>query len=200
MYLESFELKQCVGAHRTSRDEDYERAIAAATQRIDRWTGRRFLRDETSTSRLFRAEFPGRVLVGDFTDPEGVVVETDDLGDGSWTTWEPEQWQAEADDRGNGRFVRLDGEPWRWVGVTDPALRAFPVCDRRPRVRVTAVWGWEAVPAAVSQACMELSILFFQPGSRSPELVGAASLDVARSLLMDYAVEGGTLCMDPYAP
>jgi len=201
-YLEVWELKQTIGGNKTSHDDDYERAIAAATRQIDRWTGRRFIRDEVAVTRPVRAMWCDWVCVGDFTDPADVTVETDLLGNGTWVEWEPDQWQPGADDKGNGRFVRLDGEPWRWVGATNTAVRSFPVCDRdsRARVKVTTRWGWDEVPDPVSQACLELAILYFQPGNRAPELVGTAAVEAAKCLLMDYAVEGGTLCMDPLAP
>lgn len=206
-YVPALELQVALGGLKTTRPEDYERAVLAATSKIDRWTGRRFLPDAAPSTRLFRAVSCDRVCVGDFDSTAGVLVETDDLDDGSWVEWDPAQWQAEADDRGNGPFVRTDGEPWRWISATNTSVHAFPTYGggywwpstyqwNRPRLRVTATWGWAETPYPVKQACLELAILYFQPSNRAPELINTASEDAAKCLLMDYVVEGGTLCPD----
>lgn len=201
-YLTVPELQLAIGGTRTVRPEDYERAIAAATSQIDRWTGRRFLRDEEPSTRTLLVEDCHRMRVGDFTDPGDVLVETDDAGDGTWLGWEPEEWQPEADDRGNGPYVRLDGEPWRWVGTAGDRL--FPLTSRyspeylrrRRRLRVTTRWGWEITPTPVTQACLELAILYVQAKDRGQMADGPPIME-AKGLVMDYAVEGGTLYCRP---
>lgn len=199
-YLSVRQLQLAVGDSTSAHEAELKRAIEAATRLMDRWTGRRFLRDTVASSRLFRAVSCDRVCVGDFDVPAEVVVETDDAGDGTWVAWSSGEWQPEADDRGNGPFVRLDGEPWRWIGIT--GSRKFPVDGRRPRVRVTTKWGPGSMPGVAPQACQLLSSLFFRSkdmaGSQmgiddARESVYVDPISLAKAMLMDYAVEGGTL-------
>lgn len=197
-YLTELEVQQEIGGDRVVNLSKYTRPIAASTQQIDRWTGRRFLRDPAPSERKFQAQSCDRVCVGDFTDPSAVLVETDDIGDGTWSPWEPSEWQPEADDRGNGRFVRLDGEPWRWIAST--GARKFPTAGALARVRATTTWGWQITPFPVKEACMELSILHVQAKGRAPNMLDGDPIMMAKTLLMDYAVEGGTLCRDPLPP
>lgn len=217
-YLAVWELQQAIGGTRTTREDDYVRAILAASREIDRWTGRRFLLDADPSTRYFPADEPHRVLVGDFVDPDDVLVESDDAGDGTWTVWDADEWHAEGDDIGNGRFVRLDGEPWRWIATS--STRRFPARTRWSgsgwygsnwygsgncsttganvaRVRATAHWGWDTIPVPVSQACLSLAVLYFQAKDRSQQMLVGDPVMEAKTLVKDYAVEGGTILCRP---
>lgn len=194
-YVQADEVLESIGGSENIRPADYDRATTAATSQIDRWTGRRFLQDAVASVRKVRATDCERVCVGDYDDPTTMVVETDDLGDGTWSEWDPSEWQPEADDRGNGPFVRLDGEPWRWIATT--GARKFPTSGRLARVRATNRWGWVDPPWPVLQAGMKLSILYSQNRDQDPTTTDETAVMVAQGLLMDYAVEGGTLYCRP---
>lgn len=195
-YLSSVELQRAVGGNFAANLPKYRRAIAAATDQIDRWTGRRFLRDAVSSTRLLRANSYWRVCVGDFTDAAAVTVETDDLGDNTWSTWLSTEWRAGVDDDGLGRGVPLGGEPWRWIIST--GTRAFPTSGVLDRVRVTAQWGWAAPPQPVIEACLHLACMHFDNKDHVAEQVmNIDPVTMAKDLVRGYAVEGGELFYQP---
>lgn len=194
-YLSSVELQRAVGGDRTVNLPRYRRCIAAATSDIDRWTGRRFLRDVVASTRSFRTGSPWRVCVGDYEDPASVVVETDDAGDGTWSAWDAAQWRPAADDRGLGRDARMDGEPWRWVVST--GTRGFPVSEHLYRVRVTTRWNWAVTPQPVIEACLHLATAYFNPRDRAEQIMAADPVETAKCLVRPYAVEGGELFYQP---
>ena len=198
-YTSSDEVRAAIGGSQFIRPEDYDRGVVAARQQIDRWCGRGFLQDAVASTREFVVVSCGSLCVGDFTDPSQVVVETDELGDDTWLEWDPSWWRPGADDRGNGRYAPLDGEPWRWI--VPRGGRKFPIsCDDEPRARATTRWGWLAAPFPVLQASMKLSIPFSQNTDQSPQSLEGDPIMLAQGMLMDYAVQGGTLCPDPLAP
>lgn len=135
---------------------DYELAIEAASRWIDarcsdpaRGIVRHFWRDATATARLYQAASPWLVHTGDFDTAAGVTVETETGG--VWSTVSASLWQAEP-------FVRVNGHPYTCITSTSYAP-LFPL-GLQARVRVTARWGWAAVPAAVTQACQILAVSY----------------------------------------
>jgi hypothetical protein len=121
-------------------------ALASASRGIDRITGRRFWLDEDPVQRTFNPQ--GRtqcqvsgelLLVDDIGSIAGLVVET-----GSGDVWTPvTDFETSPDN------ALLDGRP-----VT--ALRLLNGCwgTRTTRVRITAKWGWPAVPEEIVQAAL----------------------------------------------
>lgn len=162
-YLSLASLKAALGDETTDYDSDYERAISAASRQIDDWCGgRHFWLEPAPTARLFRPVNRYLVITGFFPTAESVVVETDDDGDGSFSTsWTSGQWQAEP-------VIRTNGYPFEQITATSRS-RPFPISGRRPTVKVTARWGWSSVPAQVAQACQILAIAYF----KSRDLVGS---------------------------
>lgn len=157
-YLSVEELQDTLGATSNASRADYTLAVESASRWIDarcsdpdRGIVRHFWRDETPVARLFHADTPQMVRVGDFTDPAGLVVETDLSGSGTFTTLDSSLWAAEP-------VVRVNGEPFTRLVAVDYA-HGFPL-GLRPRVRVTAQWGWDAVPAPVVQACQILAVAY----------------------------------------
>lgn len=194
-YASSTELQAVVGGSLSTNLPRYRRVLAAATHQIDRWTGRRFLRDTNPSARTVSATVWWRVCVGDFVDPADVVVETDDAGNGSWSTWSADQWRPGVDDDGSGRGVPLDGEPWRWIITTGD--RRFPTAGVLDRVRVTTRWGWSEPPQPVVQACLHLAFAHFQGRDRAEQVLDGDPTEKAKSLVVEYAVDGGGLYYQP---
>lgn len=194
-YLSSVELQQAVGGSLTTNLSKYRRAIAASTDQIDRWTGRRFLQDAAPSTRTFRALTYWRVCVGDFVDPDDVLVESDDSGDGTWSEWDPSEWTAGVDDDGLGRGAPMGGEPWRWI--VSAGTRAFPTVGVLNRVRVTTKWGWASPPQPIIQACMHLSRWNYESTDRLEQVMDGNPFEKAKRVCHDYAVEGGELYCQP---
>jgi len=92
----------------------------------------------------------------DIATMDGVIVQTDFAGDGSFgTTWEPADWQNEP---ASGIMGGLLGWPTTqirairsmyfpvWGGI------AYPSPYTQYLVQITARWGWLAVPSPINQA------------------------------------------------
>lgn len=168
-YLTREELEAALGNESggSSHDAELERAINAASRQIDSWCGAQFWREPTPTPRLFRAADPHVLWVGDFADTASVTVATDGDGDGAFETeWAPQEWQAEP-------LVPVHGRPF--TQVVAAGARRFPWrrgCGQlRPRVRITAAWGWPSVPAEVIQACQILAVDHY----KSKDLTGGVA-------------------------
>lgn len=164
-YLETAELRDVLRDQLTAYDHEYERAIGAASRQIDDYCGRFFWKEASPTPRLFRPDECDLLWTGDIATSVDLVLETDDDGDGVFeTTWSATDYQLEP-------FELMNGRPYERIAAVGD--RDFPVDSlvtsslrrrrsRRARVRVTAVWGWPAVPDEVKQACSILAVDHFK--------------------------------------
>jgi len=189
-YLTVNALQSAVGDTTYTHTAERERAIGAASRQIDLWTGRYFYQDAAPSARLFDATDRTCTYVGDFDSAAGVVVATDDNHDGTYgVVWTSGQWQPEP-------YVRFNGWPYTTITTTS-RIREFPLSGRAPSVRVTALWGWHAIPGPIEQACETLATLYYRPNI---ELISADPISVAQGLCRQYAVPGGTLYVPPATP
>lgn len=148
-YIELSTLKAALGITDDERDELLMQAIAAAEEHVHNRTGRTtFGRDEEPTVRTFRTR--GRTLRGeawaealivdDIATDDGLVVE---VGDGlTFSTVEPLGYDTMPDN------ALVKGWP-----ITS-LERRYSWWSLFRAVRITAVWGWPAVPAGVKQATL----------------------------------------------
>lgn len=127
-----------------ARDDLLNDAIEAASRSVDDFCGRRFYLDASTTPRVYNPAgrlYYDEFIVDDIGDTTGLVVETGNASDG-WTavTTSIETSPDNAIVQGDSitGLINLDG----W---------AF---GRNDRVRVTAKWGFPAVPAQVGQATL----------------------------------------------
>lgn len=170
----------------TNDDTELEFAINAASRQIDAHCNRRFYLDGAATARVFVAEHPTLLKVHDFSTSTGFIVETDTTGSGTFDrTWTTADYQLEPL---NGISAGIEGWPyWRVRAIDD---EAFPV-DTRARVRVTAKWGWAAVPDAVLQACLIQSLANFKRKDAPYGVVGFDEYGAARAQVeMDKGAQG----------
>lgn len=169
-----------------SSDDDYQRAINAASRWIDDYCQRHFWLCAQPVSRLVRPTSRAVLRAGDFSTTEDMTVEVDLLGNGTFTVLDAAAWQAEP-------FDPLDG--WPYERITPTSSISWPVDAQRPRVRVTARWGWPAVPPQVEQACLILAVAY----GKAKDITGARTgferyeddpmspLGVVRHLLAEFA-------------
>ncbi|MFD4786594.1 phage gp6-like head-tail connector protein [Streptomyces sp. NPDC058459] len=150
----------------TSRDEDLTSALAAASRYIERATGRRFWLDAIAVARTVRTA--GRVacradgdllLVEDIGDTAGMTVDAG--APGSWTALH--DWETQPDN------AQADGRP-----VTG-LLRAGLWPDR---IRVTARWGWPAVPEDITEASLIQAQRLYKRKDSPEGIVGSAEWGV----------------------
>lgn len=147
-----------------------EKAINASSRAVDRWCSggfavaapRRFWRDAAVTVKTWVADDPTMVWVEDISTLTGLIVKTDDDGDGVFeTTWTiGVDYQVEPL---NGGVVAPDdtATPFAFWRIVATGWRRFPVFDRRAGVQVTARYGWSAVPDEISQATLLKSVSLF---------------------------------------
>ncbi|MEV8395920.1 MULTISPECIES: phage gp6-like head-tail connector protein [unclassified Streptomyces] len=156
-----------------SRIDLVQRALTSASRSIDKTTGRRFWLDPVPVTRTYRprgrtvCEDDGDILiVDDIGSTEGLVVET---GSGlSWTavTGAVETVPENALADGNAVTGLLR------VGGTWPVGTA--------RVRVTARFGWPAVPDDIQQATLIQANRLFRRKDSPEGVTGSAEWGVVR--------------------
>lgn len=132
-----------------------ERAIEAASRRIDDETGRRFYLDANPSARVYAPKSPSLVIVDDIATTTGLVVKTDTAGDGTYAT----TLTLGVDYQLEPLNTLADGEPV----VTIRTFTDMPMHHRgRATVQVTARWGWPSVPHTIREACVLLASRHFK--------------------------------------
>jgi hypothetical protein len=153
-----------------TRDAELNRARASASRSIDKTTGRRFWLDEDPVQRVFNPR--GRIvretdgelfLVDDIGSAAGLVVET---GSGaSWsavTGYESSPDNALAEGRPVTGLLRVLGT---WGTSTS-------------RLRITAQFGWPAVPDDIHEAALILASRLFKRKDSPEGIIGSAEWGV----------------------
>lgn len=150
-YATMAELKQRmkIPAADTQDDDRLTQAVTAASRGIERVCKRQFNRAEEATVRTVAPLRDRLLITPDFHTDDGLAVATDSAADGTFaTTLNPADLQLEP----------LDGvqdgiEGWPYWRIRAVGASAFPRTERAS-VRVTAQWGWAAVPADIKEACL----------------------------------------------
>ena len=136
-------------------------ALDSASSEIERWCQRQFNDAGAASARTYTADGYSLLRVDDFHTTVGLVVATDTGEDGSYaTTWASTDYQLEPL---NGV---VDGRPgWPYNRIRAVGSYTFPLLwPRRTSVQVTARWGWAAVPAQVTEACLLIAAESFKLG------------------------------------
>lgn len=162
-------------------DENALRVLDAASRAVESFTRRQFNRDEDEYAepRRFRALDRERVAVDDFYTLEDLVVEV------NGSLWDPSS---------------IDARPWD--GIKQGQLgwpysdlfainRCFP-WSRRALITVWAHWGWEAVPAGIVEATLDVAemmslALTSGQGPVRSETIGGHSISFASPGLSAWA-------------
>jgi hypothetical protein len=171
-YVTLTELKSQLGLgpDDDSRDADLNRARASASRSIDKTTGRRFWLDPDPVQRVFNPR--GRIvrendgdlfLVDDIGSAGGLVVET-----GSGASWAVVTGYETSPDN-----ALIEGRPvtglLRVLGTWGTATT---------RLRVTARFGWPAVPDDVHEAALIQASRLFKRKDSPEGIIGSAEWGV----------------------
>jgi hypothetical protein len=173
-YVELSALKAALKITDTERDDLLTMALAAASRGIERTTGRRFWQDQTATARVIspsgrvvRDDDGEHLLIADIGADDDLVVEVGTAA--AWTAVtdqvELEPTDALAEGRPITKLLRIGG---RW-----PAGRGM-------RVRVTAKWGWPAVPDTVVQATLIQASRLYRRKDSPEGVLGSAEWGTVR--------------------
>jgi hypothetical protein len=130
-------------------DTALQLALDAATTQVENWADRVFTADATVTTRDYMVTDTATLDVDPLSTLTGLVVATDDNGDGTFeTTWAASDYRVEPTNAGAA------GVPWDRIVAL--GTRWFPKNTVRPTVRVTAEFGWPGgvVPQAVKLATL----------------------------------------------
>lgn len=180
--LEALKL-QLGGIDFTTNDDLLNSAREAASRRIDERCGRRFYADGAASARVYNPV--GRVSrnsageeclnVDDISTLTGLTVE---IGAGTYTaitTYEMEPENALARGRAIDRLRLPLGGSWQ--------------AGTGSRVRVTAAWGWPAVPAAIAEAALLLAARLYRRKDSPEGNTGNAEWGIMRVVKLDPDVE-----------
>ncbi len=153
-----------------------ERALDASSRWIDEYCGRRFYLDVAASARTYRPDDSELVWVDDIGSTTDLVVETDDNGDGTWvTTWVKDTDYQLEPLRASARSA------YAWWRLAAIGTKTFPVnVGRRPALRVTARWGWSAVPPGVAEACLLVAAALVHRKNSPNGVAGWGEMGVVR--------------------
>ncbi|MFF0295552.1 phage gp6-like head-tail connector protein [Kitasatospora sp. NPDC004614] len=156
-----------------TRDNLLGKAIRAASRGIDRACGRRFYRDDNATPRTYSLhsrvtydEWGALLVVDDLSTTEGLIVETGTGG--AWT----------ATTRYDTFPENAGADGWAITGLRQPY--GYWGFGPTSRVRVTARWGWPAVPDDVAQAALTQAMRLFRRKDSPEGVTGSAEWGVVR--------------------
>lgn len=167
-------LKEMLGieADDLTRDTLLDRALSSASASIDRTTGRRFDLDASATARVYNprgrvvcAEDGERLIVDDIGDDADLVVETGASGSFTAVT---------------GYETVPDNALARGRAVTSLLLPLGTWGRGTTRTRVTARWGWPAVPDDIVQAALLQASRLFNRRNSPEGIKGSAEWGVIR--------------------
>lgn len=129
-------------------DGTFADLLDAASRAVEDFTGRQFNKDTSqtpvATARRFVAVDPQRLPVDDFHTTTNLAISVNE------TAW-----------------LVTDVDPRPWNGI-HKGMTGWPYCDlltvaktwppgRRPKVTITAHWGWAAVPEGIRQATLDVA-------------------------------------------
>lgn len=178
-YASAAELKTWLEITTAAQDNNLTIALNAADAKINQYCNRSFAAPGSASPRYYWAPSvqtaqlrPAAIQLGqafshawnvtrrdllnvdDFASTSGLLVATDDVGDGTYST----AWAAS--DFTTYPLNLLNGEPYK---ALLPITKSWPVSfDGRPTIKITAAWGWTAVPSEVKQAELILAARYFK--------------------------------------
>jgi hypothetical protein len=183
-YTDLITVKAALGITDTDRDSLINKAIAAASRGIDRFTGRRpggFDKDTVATARIYQPA--GRLvhtrsgdllLVDEIADTTGMIVEVGTASGG---------WGAVTDYETQPENALADGEPITGL------LRLTWGLSYQNRVRVTVKWGWPAIPDEVPMAALLQSSRLFRRKDSPEGVLGSSEWGAIRVGRLDPDVQ-----------
>lgn len=156
-YCTLAEIKAFVNIVDSNDNDELEDAVNSASRQIDAYCGRKFYADGATSAKVYRTRNPYMVVVDDISTSTGLVLKYDDSDDGTYETT-----VASTDFillPLNGEAFGIDGLGFTSIELLSDGPHEFPTThtNNRPRIEVTANWGFAAVPEPVRQACLMLS-------------------------------------------
>jgi len=128
----------------SDHDTVIEREVEAVSRAIDEFCWRHFYQD--TAARYYTPDKDDELYVDDIYSTSGLVIQSDLDGDGSYEyTWATTDYYL-------APYNPRNGWPYEIIEVSPQGIYTFPL--HRKSMKVTAPYGWSAVPAQVHQACI----------------------------------------------
>ena len=168
-YLTVDDLRDHIGSDTTNFAGVAARVCTVASRTVEQMCERYFTQDSGVTVRYFDPYSHWECPVDDISTVTGLLVATDDAVDGTYGT----SWTITTDfllKPINQRRGGISGWPYECIQAVD--TRSFTLNTRRPFVKVTAKWGWAAVPDNVTQAALLGAAYLFKMKDAADGFVG----------------------------
>ena len=137
----------------TFADQEYQAAIIAASRAVDEICHRRFYADPNANQVRYYTIDPRTPRVLELDDVTTMTtLATDDDGNGTYET----TWTVDRDFVLEPLNAAADGRPYERLRLHPNGLYVLPTFPKS--VKVTAAFGWAAVPSAVSEATRLIAI------------------------------------------
>lgn len=158
----------------TVDDTMLEQIVESASRSIDRIAGRYFYQDSTTSQRFYRAVSPVSLLVDDISTTTSltVAVSTDGTNYSTPMVYDTdfivEPFNAAA-----------TGRPYTMLTAIGSQYFPYP-WNYRPGVRVTARWGWPAIPDDIVECCLILSADLYKRKDSVGGVLGLSEMGAIR--------------------
>ena len=154
-------------------DSLLEMAIESASRLIDGYAGRQFFSSGTAT-RYFTADDDFVCEIDDISSSNITLVTAMDADAVFDTTWDTTDYQLEP------LNAVLDGQAWPYTRIRAVGDYLWPISGGEALVKLTAVFGWPAVPIAVKQATIIQASRIFKRLDSPLGVAGFGDLGVMR--------------------
>lgn len=182
-YASVAQLKVRLGITDTTDDTPLAMILDAVSRLIDERCGRRFWKEGTAAARYFTAEQGDLLFLNDdlvSISTSGLV--TDEDGDRTYErTWATTDYDLEPYN------AAADSKPYTQIRTSPQGVYAFPL--GRKGVRITGIWGWPVVPAAIVEATLLQSERIFKRKDAIFGVLGSIETGMLTITEMDPDVE-----------
>ena len=167
-YATLTEVKTALRVTDTTDDTEIQAKLTSASRRVDRDTGRRFYLDSVTSARTYTPVHEELLSVDDIGTETGLIVE---VGRGTgWSTVDSNSYDLLPDN------AITDGKA---IETIQRVYGCWPLWGAQ-RVRVTAKWGWPAVPDEIKNATILLAARLFRRKDSPEGVKGFSDLGVVR--------------------
>jgi hypothetical protein len=176
-YLTEAQFRAAIGDSSSVQQSTIEIAIQTASRRVDALCGRRFYLDANASARYFNP-FDGVIcFVDDIGSLTGLTVYADPTDSGTWD----QEWTVTTDFTVGPLNLLSGGLAWCYTDLRAVGTKLWPAPGPRGTVKVTAKWGWPAVPDAISMATLLIAKdLYKRPESLTGGYIGIDGWGPAR--------------------
>lgn len=172
-YCTLAEVKAALRLTDSADDTLLENSIEGASRRVDGYCGRWFYKTTATAVSLMPNNFY-HVPVQDIASTTGLIVKTDNDGDGTFET----TWTIGTDYMVEPTNAILSGRPYRNIRAIGSKIFPITIPPSPPLVQVTAQWGWDTVPDDVREATVLLSMRGFARYNAALGVVGFADMAI----------------------